>query len=564
MSSFYQFKKRTTGHWSWGKQSLVGLAYRTFRVGDVAKESLGRTDMSDVASRRRVGLKRPIIFTSSGLCLASLVMFLTTVQLFNGVRTVPLQECGKRVSQQYEVSLRDRMYLALHEYSTAIDTRNQLVVLTDNPWSILDMPNERRTELLSALHANLKAPHIAQVHLLGKAFPSDALRLEAIPQAKQKLFTYDLDSRMTFFTAIEYANRCLPPGTTFVIANADIILAHESARLLPRFLIPNAVVALTRHNLNERGEGVLHSDPSASQDVWSMRAPFHVTQELDVPLGYLGSDNRVAFLLDNMQASLHNWCTDVIVWHHHLSNIRGDKERLPEPYRFVDVSRPRLSWFDFDVVGTPLEQAGSARSINVLRMDLPRMTHREAWTSKRDSLQFPSPWTEDALTVALARLEEASTRKKIQDSAGTDNRVNHDKDQSRSFNPLRSTGPVLFFLDISWDAWMHESYEWKWMFFPSKIYSSVPTFKVDSTLVLVPLDVGRFLCQTDWSTMLIGIHNDDGSFREFIDCEKRAVRNPVTSTPETEKSMTAQEVNMERRRRRRRDHSRKRGKTLDE
>jgi hypothetical protein len=43
---------------------------------------------------------------------------------------------------------------------------------------------------------------------------------------------------------------------------------------------------------------------------------------------------------------------------------------------------------------------------------------------------------------------------------------------------------------------------------------------VESTLVLVPLEVGRILCQTPFASMSIGIHNSDGSFREFIDCKK--------------------------------------------
>lgn len=194
--------------------------------------------------------------------------------------------------------------------SKIIDTRNQIVVLTDDPWSISDMPAKRRQELFEALQANIEAPHIAQVHLLGEASSQGSLPFRKLPS--EKLFTYDLKSRMTFYTAIEYANRCLPSGTTFAIANADIILAHESTRLLPRFLLQNAVVALTRHELNERGQGGLNSDTSVSQDVWSMKTPFEANKTLDIPLGYLGSDNRVAYLLNDMQVSLHNWCTDVV------------------------------------------------------------------------------------------------------------------------------------------------------------------------------------------------------------------------------------------------------------
>jgi hypothetical protein len=403
--------------------------------------------------------------------------------------------------------------------SKIVDARNQIVVLTDNPSSINDIPAKRKTELLEALQSNLRAPHVAQVHLLGEASSQGTLPFEKLPFEKsKKLFTYDLESRMTFYTAIDYANRCLAPGTTFVIANADINFAHESTRLLPRFLQPNAVVALTRHNLNENGQGVLHSDPSASQDVWSMTTPFQANEALDIPLGYLGSDNRIAYLLHEMHISLHNWCTDVLVWHHHLTNIRGEKERLPEPYKFVDVSRPRLSWFDFDIIRTPLEGVGT-RPIDVLRFDLPQMSGKEAWTSDSKSLQFSSPWTEDALIVALARLEQqAPQRRKAFVGNGASESLQ--RERSASVATLRTFPGPSHFLDICWDAWMHESYEWKWIIFPPKIYSAVPSFKLESTLILVSLEVGRFLCQTEWSSMLIGIHNADGSFREFIDCKE--------------------------------------------
>jgi hypothetical protein len=170
---------------------------------------------------------------------------------------------------------------------------------------------------------------------------------------------------------------------------------------------------------------VLNSDPSVSQDVWSMKTPFEANKTLDIPLGYLGSDNRVTYLLNDMQVSLHNWCTDVVVWHQHLSNIRGKKETLPAPYMFVEMSRPRLSWFEFNVVNTPLEGLGSL-PIDVLRFDLLRMANKEAWTSESKSLRVSSPWKEDALIVALARLEQRAPS---------------------------------HFLDICWYAWMYESFE---------------------------------------------------------------------------------------------------------
>jgi hypothetical protein len=242
--------------------------------------------------RRRVEFRRPTLFTRSGLRLPSLLLLLTIIKPFECVSDISSKGCGRNMHQHSSVKLRDDTSPAFQKLnSKIIDARNQIVVLTDDPWSISDMPAQRKKELLEALRANIKAPHIAQVHLLGDASSRGSLPFDKLPF--EKLFTYDLKSRMTFYTAIEYANRCLPSGTTFAIANADIIFAHESTRLLPRFLQQNSVVALTRHELNERGQGVLHSDPSVSQDVWSMKTPFEANKTLDVPLGYLGSDNRL-------------------------------------------------------------------------------------------------------------------------------------------------------------------------------------------------------------------------------------------------------------------------------
>lgn len=241
---------------------------------------------------------------------------------------------------------------------------NMVVVVTDNPLMIPNMSRRRKAELERAVRLNLDSPYVSQLHLLNEAENSTLL-------PGQKLRVYSMGWRTTFLDAIRYANAVLEYGSTFVVANADIVFSHESVRLIARINDPNVVVALSRHDVLENETTVLHKDPPVSQDAWFMRTPFPEDPRFDFPMGALGSDNKLAIIYAQLNKTVVNYCADVIIWHLHSSQQRRDKARLPKPYMFVPKQRVNTTVLNYSWQKQVRALSFGRGSVDVLALDLP-------------------------------------------------------------------------------------------------------------------------------------------------------------------------------------------------
>jgi predicted SAM-dependent methyltransferase len=102
--------------------------------------------------------------------------------------------------------------------------------------------------------------------------------------------------------------------THFAIANSDIFLSDDLARLMKRLSKPSSVAALTRTELN----GQLFHQPSYSQDLWlfQVHSPIQeVLNSTNYHLGVAGCEHLFAMTLYTHGYDLWNPCLDCKIIH---------------------------------------------------------------------------------------------------------------------------------------------------------------------------------------------------------------------------------------------------------
>jgi hypothetical protein len=362
---------------------------------------------------------------------------------------------------------------------------DQLVLITDNPFSMPNLPKARKDELLRAIEMNIQSPHVSKLHVLNKD-PHDILI------SHNKLLVHDLGWRSTFLDAIRYANSILPAGTMFVITNSDIVFAHDSLRVIARIKDPAVVVALSRHDVDEDGHAaLLQEDPPLSQDAWFMRAPFPEHSGFDFPLGALGSDNKLAYLFMQLNYTVVNWCNDVIIWHFHASQIRRNKPRLPKPYARVPETRVNMSM----LASSWLASSPDCRGVHTVTLDLPRLVSEPQFASDVRILKHTAEWS-DAAFYRMANLA---------------------KRNARQF-PRRIAEESIYFLDAPWALMDGDSSR-----YIESLYRSNPSIRNGIEFALVSEASLSLVCKAGgdiWSDILFGVLDDLGAFIKAIKCSE--------------------------------------------
>ncbi|EAR50129.1 hypothetical protein OG2516_18965 [Oceanicola granulosus HTCC2516] len=177
---------------------------------------------------------------------------------------------------------------------------------------------ERAAELQTCLETNLASGLFERIVLLQD---DDTPR----PGDDPRLVQVRLESRPTYRDWLRQA-RALCPGGIAVLANSDILFDTTIRRLRELFAAdPGAFVALSRHE--RRGEETWpHPNPRRSQDTWAMLPEAEVDEtmahQLEIPLGTVRCDNKVAYLFAINGFRLHNPMHQIRSVHLHESEIR--------------------------------------------------------------------------------------------------------------------------------------------------------------------------------------------------------------------------------------------------
>lgn len=429
---------------------------------------------------------------------------------------------------------RDRRQ-ASRKNSKTIPVQDQVVLVTDNPFLIPNMPERRKLELLRSIQMNLESPYVQGLHLLNLA-PENGTSL--IPGPGNKLHVYELGWRSMFFDAIRYANAALPRGTMFAIANADIAFAHDTVRLIARMKDPDVVITLSRHEVHENETANLHTDPALSQDAWFMRTPFPEDPSFDFPMGTLGSDNKLAYLYtEHLNKTMVNWCADVVIWHFHASQIRSAKARLPQPYRTSAPVRVNISMLSYEwQLGTTTTTGGRffspARLVaraaplpHVLRLDLPRIADAGTKQSRLSVSEEPPAWTPRMLRILLAEAQAD-----IQSRSASISLVQGEANAlawRRGLGPGSSSGDSStvsnqwFFFDLPWVALARSHMLGEdGLLIRSLRGVAPPEFVFERACTFVSAEALRELCHgaPEWRRLAIGVIEVDGSFSGLTRC----------------------------------------------
>ena len=181
---------------------------------------------------------------------------------------------------------------------------------------------ERRREIMNALHANLQCPFLDSITIFAEdevpPLPTSRCPVRIIRGARQ-----------TYQSIMAVANLNEDETAIHVIANNDIALSRGFERL-HELLDDQTFVALSRHELS----GVFDVHPAVSQDLWAWRGPSRITNA-DFYMGRRGCDNRIAAEAYLAGYQLMNPCRDLIILHHHRSQQRAsayDAEYVDPPY----------------------------------------------------------------------------------------------------------------------------------------------------------------------------------------------------------------------------------------
>jgi hypothetical protein len=449
--------------------------------------------------------------------------------------------------------------------SSASATYHQVVVITDNPFLISNLPERRKEELSRAVRMNLDSPYVASLHLLNQA-PNQTF------YPGGKLHVYNLGWRSTFLDAIRYANAALPKGTTFVVSNADIVFAHESVSLVPRIKSTDVVVALSRHEVQAEkhhhhqqqqqqllGGGsssrssssssrnklgaTLHPDPALSQDAWFMRTPFPEDPGFDFPMGTLGSDNKLAYLYHTLNKTVVNWCADVVIWHFHASQHRSVKARIPQPYSKVPQTRVNVSmldaewrayYFGDEAVGLlgsgPRRRprvSSSSPMLHTVALDLPRISGPPLLVSNVNAPKNRPEWTPSAVKRMFNVVKRRAAARNISPprlgGAAYNNVMVSDDEHAREV--AATLEGHFYFLDAPWQV-LVQDLDFMRMRGPLAWFGQtrVPASSMDRTFALIPEEVVPAFCRSAarahvaWRQINLGVIDGRGDFTAVLAC----------------------------------------------
>lgn len=203
--------------------------------------------------------------------------------------------------------------------------------------------NDRQDELSECLRRNLENPFIDKVYILleyeldfWKTFGSDFEE-----KYFEKVVLYNLNKRLTYKDAFDYANATFESGDVCLLINNDIYF-DESIEVLRETNLENSVFCLTRYDVHTQEKIVPHgmymeptenpwSPPKspfmASQDAWIFETPIREIKSVDFPLGYGWCDMYIATTLHEGGYKVSNPCYRIVAKHIDSVTATGSRQR---------------------------------------------------------------------------------------------------------------------------------------------------------------------------------------------------------------------------------------------
>lgn len=230
--------------------------------------------------------------------------------------------------------------LALSDYDPIVLPSSQvqmLIILCVQYYRALSAA--RQAEIDACLVANVANPIIDHLYVFAE---SDSLPSEV--NASGKVEVLPLAQRLMFSDWL-----CLLPRKTdaiYLLSNSDIAFGDDLHLLKQALSSPMSVMALTRHNPVAGASPMLNKFPQWTQDSWAIRTDALMSQSLlsscHIPLGYPGSDNRVAHAFWSHGFEIVNPCYFIKSVHHHAEPGRSYDKIVSRIYGGATYVHPSL------------------------------------------------------------------------------------------------------------------------------------------------------------------------------------------------------------------------------
>jgi hypothetical protein len=192
----------------------------------------------------------------------------------------------------------------------------------------------RQAEIEIALRKNIENESIKKIVIYGEVF---SLKVIVDNFKLDKILAYPYNNRPTFndlFTATQtYSN------DINIISNSDIYF-DDTLSLLNNYDFTGKCLALSRWDALSNGEAI-HFDRADTNDCWIMKGAFPIIEEANFCLGFLGSDNRINYLIHRAGYNVINPSKTIRAIHLHESGIRNyirSEETVVKPPYYLTPS----------------------------------------------------------------------------------------------------------------------------------------------------------------------------------------------------------------------------------
>jgi len=127
-----------------------------------------------------------------------------------------------------------------------------------------------------------------------------------------------------------------------IVTNSDIYFDLTLSILKKQPFVKTKCFALSRWDYTDGT--IKHYDEKCSQDCWVFFGGMKTVDGADFPLGVLGCDNRISYLLKESGYDISNPSKSIRCIHFHCSNVRNyvrdvndeNFHRIEDPYLFIE------------------------------------------------------------------------------------------------------------------------------------------------------------------------------------------------------------------------------------
>ena len=198
----------------------------------------------------------------------------------------------------------------------------------------------RCDEINTCLQSNIDNTEIDEIHLLNENIYD--IELLRHPKIKQ----INIGKRLTFVDAFRYGNKlqdCIK-----IVSNSDISFDQEGLRMVKTMDLTKRCLALNRYDIIQYeplkielyvSEHSKQKGLSDAQDAWIF-TQIVCNRYMKFYLGQLGCDNYLAYLLSREGMIVSNPCSNIKIYHHHLSGKRyyAEENRVGRSKEYLFLS----------------------------------------------------------------------------------------------------------------------------------------------------------------------------------------------------------------------------------